>query len=172
LLYDLGNHLVDQALLLFGPALDVYAELDVRRAGARIDDDVFVALTHASGVRSHLWMSAVAAQLGPRFRVLGDRAAYVKHGLDVQEGLLTDGVRPGGSGWGEEPEGRWGVLGTADDIGPVPSEPGAYQRFYEGIVATLRGGAPPVDPAEVVASLEVLDAARRSARERRVVTLG
>ena len=78
LLYDLGSHLVDQALTLFGPAASVYAESDVRRAGAGADDDTFIALTHDNGVRSHLWMSATAAQLGPRFRVLGSRAAYVK----------------------------------------------------------------------------------------------
>ena len=82
LLYDLGSHLVDQALCLFGPAVHVYAEVDIRRSGAQTDDDTFVALTHESGVRSHLWMSAVAAQPGPRFRVLGSRAAYVKYGLD------------------------------------------------------------------------------------------
>jgi predicted dehydrogenase len=64
LLNDLGSHLVDQALFLFGPAAKVYSELDTRRAGAQTDDDSFVALLHESGVRSHLWMSAVAARPG------------------------------------------------------------------------------------------------------------
>jgi predicted dehydrogenase len=168
LLYDLGSHLVDQALVLFGPVLDVYAELDVRRPGARIDDDVFVALTHASGIRSHLWMTAVAAQPAPRFRILGDQAAYVKHSVDAQEALLRGGERPG-PGWGEEAEDRWGVLGAGEDLTRVPTEPGAYQRFYEAVVEALRGAPPPVDPADAAAALEVLDAARTSARERRVV---
>ena len=101
LLVDLGSHLVDQALYLFGPVAAVYAEIDVRRPGAQVDDDAFIALTHASGVRSHLWMSAVAAQPGPRMRLLGDRAGYVKFGLDVQEDALLTGARPGGPGWGE-----------------------------------------------------------------------
>jgi scyllo-inositol 2-dehydrogenase (NADP+) len=74
LLYDLGSHLVDQALTLFGPATSVYAESDVRRQGAQSDDDSFIALTHANGVRSHLWMSAGAAQLGPRSGVCEERA--------------------------------------------------------------------------------------------------
>ncbi|GAA3232987.1 hypothetical protein GCM10020256_48810 [Streptomyces thermocoprophilus] len=65
LLYDLGSHVVDQALVLFGPAVRVYAESDVRRAGAAADDDTFIAITHAGGVRSHLYVSATAAQLGP-----------------------------------------------------------------------------------------------------------
>jgi scyllo-inositol 2-dehydrogenase (NADP+) len=172
LLNDLGSHLVDQALHLLGPATLVYGELDRRRPGMRVDDDAFVALTHASGVRSHLWMSAVAAQLGPRLRVLGDRAAYVKHGLDGQEEALRGGGRPDLPGWGEEPPDRWGVLGTEQQARPVRTEPGAYQRFYEGLVAALRDGAPPpVDPADAVAALRVLDAARRSAAERVTVQL-
>jgi predicted dehydrogenase len=170
LLYDLGSHLVDQALLLFGPVADVYGELDVRRPGAQIDDDAFVALAHASGVRSHLWMNALAAQSAPRFRILGERAAYVKQTVDVQEEMLRSGLRPA-PGWGEDPEERWGVLGAGDDLRPVRTEPGTYQRFYEGLVEALRGAPPPVDPADAVASLEVLDAARTSARDRRVVSL-
>lgn len=170
LLYDLGSHLIDQALQLFGPVEHVYAELDARRPGAEVDDDTFVALTHASGVRSHLWMSAVAAQLGPRMRVLGRRAAYVKHGLDVQEAALRQGARPDQTGWGEEPPEQWGRLGAGDDFAPVRTEPGAYPRFYAGVRDALRdGAAPPVDPAEAVAGLDVIEAAQRSAAERRVV---
>jgi predicted dehydrogenase len=124
LLNDLGSHLVDQALFLFGPAAKVYAELDTRRAGAQTDDDSFVALLHESGVRSHLWMSAVAAQLGPRFRVLGSRAAYVKFGIDVQEELLHAGRRPDDPLWGREPEDRWGSLGAGDELRRIPTVPG------------------------------------------------
>ena len=172
LLYDLGSHLVDQALLLFGAPELVYAELDARRAGAQVDDDAFVALTHESGVHSHLWMSAVAAQLGPRLRVLGERAAYVKYGEDVQERALRGGGRPDDPGWGEEPAERWGLLGIGDEARPVPTVPGAWQRFYEAVAAALREGRPPpVDPDEAVAALEVLDAARRSAREARPVSV-
>ncbi len=171
-LYDLGSHLIDQALFLLGPATRVYAELAAQREGAEADDDVFVALTHASGVRSHLWMSAVAASLGPRFRMLGDRGAYVKWGLDVQEDALRAGYRPGEPDWGSEPEESWGVVTAGGEARAVPTEPGAYQRFYEGVVAALRDeGPPPVDPKDAVAALEVIDAARASAVENRVVEL-
>lgn len=150
----------------------MYAEVATRRGGASVDDDAFVALTHASGVTSHLCMSAVAAQAGPRLRVLGDRGAYVKHGLDVQEDALRGGQRPGGAGWGEEPQERWGLLGLDGASRPVPTAPGAYQRFYEGVAAAVRTGAPPpVDPADGVAGLEVIEAARTSSRDGRVVTL-
>jgi predicted dehydrogenase len=173
LLYDLGSHLVDQALHLFGPVSQVYAEVDSRRAGAQVDDDVFVALRHRSRVRSHLWMSAVAAELGPRLRVLGDRAAYVKYRLDGQEDALAAGGRPDHPDWGQEPEEDWGLLGVDGDTRRVPTEPGAYQRFYEGVAAALhQGGEPPVDPEQAVSVLLVLDAARVSAQEGRVLALG
>jgi predicted dehydrogenase len=165
LLYDLGSHLIDQALHLFGPVEDVYAELDARRPGAQVDDDAFIALRHTSGVRSHLWMSAVTARLGPRMRVLGDRAGYVKHGLDVQEEALRAGRGPAGDpAWGEEPPERWGTLGTDADARPIRTEPGDYPAFYAAFArAVLQGAPPPVEPAQVVAALEVLDAARAQA---------
>ncbi|MDQ2943849.1 MAG: Gfo/Idh/MocA family oxidoreductase [Candidatus Dormibacteraeota bacterium] len=166
LLYDLGSHLIDQALVLFGPASHVYAELDRRRRSVEVDDDAFVAITHDSGVRSHLFMSAVAAQPGPRFRLLGSRAAYVKYGLDVQEAALRSDDRLATTGFGEDPRDAWGLLGTGDETRSIPTEAGGYQRFYEGLVDTLQGGGPPpVDPADAVAALNIIEAARRSAEE-------
>lgn len=170
-LFDLGSHLIDQALVLFGPARQVYAEMERQREGVEVDDDTFVALTHVSGVRSHLWMSAVAGQLGPRMRVLGSRAAYTKHGLDVQEEALRGGKRPG-AGWGEEPRERWGLLGAGEEVRPVRTERGAYPRFYAGVAAALgEGSRPPVDPRDAVATLEVIEAALRSSPEGAVVRL-
>ncbi len=161
LLFDLGSHLVDQAIQLFGSVESVYAELDIRRPGAEVDDDVFVALEHVSGVHSHLWMSAVTAQKGPRFRVLGEGAAYTKHGLDVQEDALRAGRSPTEPGWGEEPREHWGMLGLDGDLREVPTAPGSYGAFYEAVAASLHGDAlPPVDPGDAVAVLEVLEAAR------------
>jgi len=171
-LYDLGAHLVDQALQLFGPVRAVYAELDRRRPGVAVDDDAFVALAHASGTRSHLWMSKVAAQRGPRFRVLGERAAFTKHGLDGQEPALAAGGVPGSPGWGEEPPERWGQLGEDGAARPIATEPGGYPRFYEAVAAALRaGGPPPVDPEDAAAALDVIEAARASAERGQLVEL-
>jgi predicted dehydrogenase len=164
LLFDLGSHLIDQALLLFGPVTHVYAELECRRDGMAVDDDAFVALRHASGVRSHLWISSVAAQHGPRFRLLGSRGAFTKSGLDVQEAALRAGADPGAQGWGDEPIERWGHLGAGDELRTVQTRPGDYPRFYRGMIETLRMGAPPpVDPEDAVATLSVIEAARTSA---------
>ncbi|MFI2713373.1 Gfo/Idh/MocA family oxidoreductase [Micromonospora sp. NPDC018662] len=165
-LFDLGAHLIDQAVRLFGPVERVYAEVDRRRPGAEVDDDAFVALTHAGGVRSHLWMGAVTAQLGPRFRVLGDRAAWTSWGLDPQEAALRDGRRPGGPGWGEVDPQRYGRLGTDDDLRAVPTEPGCYPDFYAEVAAALRDGTPmPVDPADAVAVVELIELAHEAAAQ-------
>ena len=174
LLVDLGSHLIDQALQLFGPAATVYAELDRRRPGVEVDDDAFVAITHASGVRSHLWMSVLASQLGPRMRVLGTQASYVKFGLDGQEDDLRAGLRPaGGDDWGVEPEDRWGTVGAGDDLRRVRTERGDYGLFYAGIEASLRRGVPPpVDPVDSWQVLRIIEAARTAAAERRVVAAG
>ncbi|MQY22367.1 Gfo/Idh/MocA family protein [Nocardia macrotermitis] len=165
ILYDLGSHLVDQALNLFGPAVEVYCELDCRRTEVRADDDAFIALTHDSGVRSHLWMSAVTPRLGPRMRVLGSESGYLTFGLDPQEDALRAGRRPDdGKPWGTVDPENWGSLGTPDDTHPVPSEAGDYPAFYAQMAAALLDDAPvPVDPNDAVETLQVLEEARRSA---------
>ncbi|MDX6741236.1 Gfo/Idh/MocA family oxidoreductase [Actinocorallia sp. A-T 12471] len=164
ILYDLGTHLVDQSICLFGPPTHVYAEVDTRRAGAQVPDDVFLGLTHEGGVRSHLWMSATAADLGPRFRVLGSEASYVIHGMDGQEAALRAGRTPREPGWGQMPPETYGLLGVPGRARPVRTDAGAYQDFYKGVAATLQNGAPPPVPmADAIAGLEVIEAALRSA---------
>ena len=161
LLFDLGSHLIDQALVLFGPVTAVHAELDRRRPGQHVDDDTFVALTHASGVRSHLWTTVLAATTGARFRVLGSRAAFTKLGTDVQEAALRGGLRPDQTEWGAEPRELWGTLGVGENTRVVPTERGAYPRFYAEVARALRDGTPPpVDPADAVSTLEVIESAR------------
>ncbi|HEU5224373.1 MAG TPA: Gfo/Idh/MocA family oxidoreductase [Actinomycetota bacterium] len=173
LLFDLGSHLIDQAVVLFGPPRTVYAEVDRRRPSAEVDDDVFVALEHGAGVRSHLWMSVLAAIPGPRMRVLGMGAAYEKFGLDGQERALSEGARPDDPDWGREPPDRWGRLSTGDGARAVETEPGAYPEFYPGIAASLRDGTPPpVDPNDSVMGLEIIEAALESARTDGVVEVG
>jgi scyllo-inositol 2-dehydrogenase (NADP+) len=171
IVYDIGSHLIDQALHLFGPAAEVYAELARVHPDVVVEDEAFISLAHASGVRSHLYMSAVAAQPGARFSVWGSDAAYVKHGLDGQEAALRAGGIPGSSDWGAEPRELWGWLGTNEERRHEPTEPGAYPAFYAGVERAIRGGAePPVRIGDAVAYLDVIEAAYRSARERRSVS--
>jgi predicted dehydrogenase len=178
-LFDLGPHLIDQALELLGPALSVYAEIGFVRPGAQVDDDAFLALEHASGARSHLWASMVAAEHATRLRVLGTRAAYVKRGLDLQEAALREGADPAGSGFGREPRGAWGTLAVGEESRPVETEPGRYLEFYERLERAIRAAeegsgaaAPAPVPLEAgVATLRVIEAARASAEQRAVVPL-
>jgi scyllo-inositol 2-dehydrogenase (NADP+) len=147
-LLDLGPHLVDQAVQLFGPPQSIYGEVRTRRPGAQVDDDAFIALTHAGGEVSHLWMSAIAPLAGPRFRVSGLEAGFGTDGLDPQEEQLREGMRPADRAFGE-------VEGL---------ERGNYPAFYEGVRDWVRGEArPPVDPWDGVRVLEILERARASA---------
>jgi predicted dehydrogenase len=170
-LFDLGAHLIDQAVQLFGPPARVYAEVERRRPGAGVDDDAFVALEHQNGTRSHLWMNVLAAIRDPRMRVLGMKGTYEKYGLDVQEEALASGMRPGDPDWGRESPDGWGRLVTDDGERTVETEPGAYETFYAGVVEALRSsGPPPVDPLESVEVLRIIEAAFDSARTGSVVS--
>jgi scyllo-inositol 2-dehydrogenase (NADP+) len=174
-LLDLGSHLVDQACLLLGPVDSVYAEVDTARdpaagaaaaapAGAGADDDVFLALRHTGGGYSHLRCGAVTAAPGPRLRVLGTAGALVVEELDGQEAALRDGRSPGAAAV------QTMSLVRGAEREPVPPEPGGWDGFYPAVFAALRGGTPmPVDPEDAVGVLRILDAARLSAREHRVV---
>ena len=174
LLFDLGSHMIDQAMHLFGQPAQVYAEVEKRRPGALVDDDTFVAMRFANGVHAHLWMSAVTRIPGPRIRISGLRGTYEKWGVDPQEDALRTGMRPGDPDWGLEPREKWGRLST--DIGgihidgPVEMLPGAYEQYYALLrEALVTGGPPPVDPRDAVAVLQVIEAAQQSARDRAVV---
>jgi predicted dehydrogenase len=155
ILFDLGSHLIDQAIRLFGPVGEVYAELDTRRPGAGAEDDAFLALHHVAGPISHLWTNSLATQFGPRFHVLGSEAGYTSWGLDGQEAELASGMSPADPAFGVTPEARWGVEGA---LAAVPTERGGYATFYRELAdAILRGGPVPVDPADAVAVIELIE---------------
>jgi scyllo-inositol 2-dehydrogenase (NADP+) len=172
-LYDLGSHLIDQAISLFGPVESVYAEMRVRRPGGLVDDDTFVALPHRSGVVSHLWMSAVAAQIGPRYRMLGASGGYVKDGLDPQEADLRAGMLPRqGAVWGAEPKENWGLVGTDAHRQAFPTRDGDYPAFYRQMAGVFFDGTDvPVPPADAVLCLKVIERARQSAASGHAVTI-
>jgi predicted dehydrogenase len=169
-LLDFGSHLVDQALVLLGPAVSVYAELRVRESG--LDDDVFVALTHAGGARSHLWGSWSQSAPGPRYRVTGSDATYVLGPADTQEHALIAGETPASLGdrWGVEPPETHGTLHTGTTSSPYATERGRWDLFYSTFAGAARGNnPPPVDPHDALATATVLEAARSSATTGTVV---
>jgi len=171
-LFDLGSHLIDQALLLFGPATVVHAELKARRADERADDDVFLVLRHEAGVLSHLMMNMLCAQQGPRFRVLGSVGAFTKNGVDPQEPYIVAGGSPLDEEYGEEAPEWAGLLGRDGHLDALPTERGAYPEFYRVLAdKILDGGASsplpvPVDPAGPVEVLKIIEQARELAAAR------
>ncbi|MGO4189563.1 Gfo/Idh/MocA family protein [Pseudarthrobacter sp. TAF60_1] len=168
-LFDLGTHLIDQALQLFGPARVVHAELEIRRPEEKADDDAFVVLRHESGVLSHLAMNMLCAQQGPRFRILGSTGAFTKHGVDPQEPYIVAGGGPLDADYGVEAPEWSGKLGRDGHLDALPTERGAYPEFYRILAEKiLDGGAGsalplPVNPADAVDVLTIIESAREAA---------
>ncbi|KQY06330.1 dehydrogenase [Mycobacterium sp. Root135] len=175
LLRDLGSHLVDQALWLFGEARRVTANLDwVDLPDGRTDGGFVLTIVHASGVHSHVSASKLNYVESRELRVLGSAGSYVSAQSDVQAQAIFAGMRPvdDPSGWGYEAPERWGTLSTADGTSQVPSEQGAYSDYYTRFAAAVEGlGPQPVPAAEAIATLAVLDAARLSDAEGTTVLL-
>lgn len=170
-LMDLGPHLVDQAVSLFGPVESVYAQLNTRRADVQAEDDVLMLLQHDSGVQSRLSASATSAHPHPRFHISGSQGAYVKYGLDVQESQLRSGLLPSSPGWGEEETRRWGMLSNGVTEAPVQTSPGRWGTFYAQFAGALidpQAGVP-VPVTQLVHVSDILDAVKLSAVDRRAV---
>jgi scyllo-inositol 2-dehydrogenase (NADP+) len=168
LLADLGPHLVDQALLLFGVPEAVSAEVLAQRAGARVDD-YFELRLHYGAMRAVLGASTLVAAPRPRFALHGEGGSFLKFGLDPQEAALKAGADPRAI----EADRKEGALTREDgSCEPVPTERGDYLAFYDGVAAAVQGEArPPVDPADAREGLRILGLARQSVREGRVMSL-
>ncbi|MFC8179008.1 MULTISPECIES: Gfo/Idh/MocA family protein [Nocardiaceae] len=175
LLRDLGSHLVDQALWLFGPATSVYARMDWAGEGDDRTDSAFVVdLDHEGGVHSTLSATKVNHFQARQLRVYGTDGSYYSDGTDVQAQAVFAGRRPMDEPdtFGYELENRWGTLHTDAGAEKVPSAQGSYKNYYRDFAAAVRGDGPqPVPASEVIHTLEVLDAARRAAETGEVVRL-
>jgi len=171
--FDLGPHLVDQALQLFGPPRAIALERALVRDGALADDWFHASLRYDS-LHVHLRASMLAAASAPRWTLHGTGGSFVKDGLDAQEDALKAGVRPSWparADWGVDP-GRAAIVtraadGTAVET-PVVLERGAHQAYFAAVAAAIRGEAPnPVPPQEALAVMELIELGIASAAERR-----
>lgn len=166
--WDLGPHLVDQALLLFGVPDSVQASFARQRAGASVDDWAHVVLAYARR-RVVLHAGMVAAGGMPRFAVHGDRASAVKAKADRQEAQLIAGLRPGQPRWGADDDPLRIHAGEGDEM-ILPAPDGDQSRYYAAVRDALSGAGPnPVDPPQAIAVMAVLEAAIESARDGRRV---
>jgi scyllo-inositol 2-dehydrogenase (NADP+) len=167
-LWDLGAHLVDQALQLFGMPESLSADVGKQRSEAKAVDWFHLLLRYGE-LRVILHSGSVVHDPWPRFVLQGEADGYLKYGLDPQEDQLKAGLRPGMAGWGAEPPERHGRLSRG---GSVPTVPGRYEEFYRQLAAAMRGEGPvPVTAPSAAQVIRVLEAAQRSAAEGRSIRL-
>ncbi|MGA8942125.1 MAG: oxidoreductase [Thermoactinomyces sp.] len=176
LLYDLGSHLIDQALLLFGKPQTVYADLLKQRPGAKAIDYFHLVLGYESGLRVILQAGCLVKSPGPRFEVHGSKGTFVKYGLDPQEEQLKQGLTPASPGWGQEnPEQFAKVQFEKEGLqfsATISSLAGCYENYYHQIAEAIRAGCkPPVTAEEARETIRVIEAAMTSSAEGRLVIL-
>lgn len=175
---DLGPHLIDQALQLFGPPQNLRAELNVQRSGAVVDDQFTAQLCYPQGLRVTLQASQLAALPGPRFELHGEQGSLRSWGLDAQEDDLKAGQRPDPAmpeAWGRH-HGQTELM-LADEAGQprrldLPLQAGRYTAYYAQLRDALCGLADnPVRPEEALDVMRWLDLGRLSASTGRTLGL-
>jgi scyllo-inositol 2-dehydrogenase (NADP+) len=171
-LFDLGSHLLDQVLQLFGRPDWIQADIVAQRRHARADD-CFELLMGKGRLRISLGVSLMAADNRMRYRVLGERAAFTKAGLDPQEAQLRNGMSPLANGFGIESLADHGVLIHGDGVQEtVISEAGRWLTFYEAVRDGIEHGTPmPVTAPDAAATIALIEAARRSSDTGRRIAL-
>jgi predicted dehydrogenase len=170
MLFDLGSHLIDQAIFLFGMPQRLWADLRAQRPGSRIEDHFEVTLDYGR-MKAHLRCGTMVRQKPPRFHVLGSLGAFVKYGMDPQEAALLAMDHPRWSpSLGVEPDSDWGLLHTELNgltfQGKVETKVGDYRGFYRNVAGAIRGTeALVVKPEQVLKLMKILELARQSNQE-------
>ncbi|MEO6683419.1 MAG: Gfo/Idh/MocA family oxidoreductase [Ginsengibacter sp.] len=164
--YDLGSHLIDQALQFFGMPDEVFADIRILRPESKVDD-CFEILLYYPSLRVRLKASHVAREGLPGYIIHGQKGSFVKPNTDVQEKELIKGVLPDRPDWGTEPDSEMGLLHTEIDGEIVKkyirSEPGNYNEYFNGIFESIRNNAPlPVTAQEGLQVISVIIAAFES----------
>ena len=175
ILYNLGAHLIDQALVLFGLPVSITADIRTQRPGGKIPDAYELRL-HYPGCQVMLRSSYLVREAGPRYVLHGTEGSFVKYGLDPQEEALKGGAIRGGPAWGQDPESNWGLLNTQIDglhfRGKIETLPGNYLAYYDNVYQAITQGEALAISAEAGAAvIRVIEAAMESSREKRTVRL-
>ena len=172
--FDLGPHLIDQALVMFGPPRMITADIRMQRDGV-LTDDSFELILHYEKLKVTLKSGMLVRAATPRFLLLGTNGSFIKYGLDPQEDALKRGRLPDEPGWGSEPEEMWGTLDTELDglhfSGKVETMPGDYRRYYLNVADAIQGRSEPmVRPEHMVQTIRIMERAFQSNNEKRTVT--
>ncbi|HEX2915025.1 MAG TPA: oxidoreductase [Chloroflexia bacterium] len=173
MLFDLGAHLIDQALHLFGTPESIYADLHKQRPGSKVIDYFHLLLDYGR-LRVILHSGMVIKSPGPRYQLHGTKGSFIKYGLDSQEDALKAGMRPGDAGWGADKPEFYGELTTevegATLTGKMETLPGSYESYYIEVLKAIREGAPlPVRAEEGLNTIKVIEKALQSSQEKREV---
>ena len=172
-LYDLGSHLIDQALQLFGDPTEIFADIQIMRPVSKVDD-YFEVLLYYPGLRVRLKSSYQVREALPGYVLHGSKGSFIKPKTDVQEAMLQAGKVPGQSDWGTEPETEKGLLHTEVNgkliREYVPSMKGNYGEYYEGIYNAIRNNQPvPVLPEDGLKVVKLIEAAYESNAKKKIV---
>lgn len=174
-LYDLGAHIIDQALVLFGVPEAVFADIRIVRPVSQVDD-YFELLLYYPGLRVRLHSSYLVKEAVPAYILHGTKGTFLKSRADVQEAHLQQGLKPDTQDWGTEPEEEKGLLhiiNNGKDLRQhIPTLQGNYRHYFDGIYQAIRHQqTPPVTALQGILIIRVIEAAFQSSREQRVVLL-
>ncbi|KAL3673715.1 hypothetical protein V7S43_001412 [Phytophthora oleae] len=172
-LYDLGAHVTDQALQLFGVPDSVVSDVQIQREGAENDDYFRLEFKYKAFPELEVILSAgmLVKNPGPKYTVVGTKGTFEKYGEDGQEDALRAGKRPGDEGWGQVPESTYGKFTDAatGETRVIPSKLGSYEVYYKNIAAAIRGEEKLlVNPEEVVPQIRIIEEAKKTERVNRI----
>jgi predicted dehydrogenase len=175
-LYDLGSHLIDQALVLFGLPHAVFAVIRSQRPGSKVDDYFEVNLYYEK-IKVTLKASVFVKEQGPRYILHGTKGSFIKYGIDPQEELLKEGLMPILPGWGKEDPDYWGVLNAEmhgqQFYGNIETEPGNYMGFYDNVYEVItKGVEQAVHPEEARNVIRIIELAFESQSARKIIEFG
>ncbi|WP_379970420.1 oxidoreductase [Ectobacillus sp. sgz5001026] len=175
MLYDLGSHLIDQALHLFGMPQFVMADVFAQRKGGEVDDYFHIIMGYEN-LRVVLHSGSIVMGQGPKFLIHGSKGSYIKYGLDIQESKLRAGENPLGKDFGKDEPDMYGRLITEEDgtmtEQRIATVQGNYAAYYQGIYEHIRfGKSNPVTADDGLQTITIIHAAMQSSRERRTVTV-
>ncbi len=173
ILYDLGAHLIDGALDLFGLPDAITCMMLTQRPGLEVEDNFEIILTYP-GLKVTLKGGMLVKVPGPVYTLYGDHGTFIKYGMDVQEEDLKKGIRPGSPDWGREPESIWGKL-TSEENGvdvthTIESEPGRYQDYFQNVYDAIANDQELiVKPEQARETIRIIELCFQSNREKRTV---
>ena len=176
ILFDLGTHMIDQALVLFGLPESIYADIRIKRDDGKVNDAYEIILYYPSKdiPKVTLKGSLLVRELGPRYILHGTEGSFIKYGLDTQEEDLKKHISPLSENWGIEPKESWGLLNTnINDIhfeGKIETEAGCYKNYFDNIYDAIVDGKPlDVNPEEARNVIRIIELAYESSAAKKVV---